>query len=173
DINRLPYINPNDDLKNKVANLVKKIIQTKRELLSFDITEWEFEKTGIEYGLNNLRVISLKNSFQSYIRCKELLILRIILLKGMIEQEIFNLYNITENDKEKIYKNQGYPPILYPIIKGLDELPNHFESNILEFYTNRKIENISYQDLDDLGKKIQNLYEKENPSQVLSNFSNI
>jgi len=172
DLKRLPYITPNDNFKDNISNLVLEIIKIKKELISFDITEWEHKKTAIEYAIdivsNEVNLIKLYKIFKRY---KESLILKFLLLEAETERNIFNLYDINNNDREKIFIENGFIPGFLPILQNFDKFPKNLE--LEELFSDIKEKIIDSNTLDILGKKIKELYEEENPSQIRDTLSYI
>lgn len=172
DINRLSYIEPNNLVKNRVSRLVKQAIIIKKKLLSFRLTEWEFKKTGIEYAIErNISEKNLIKLYKNFIRHKESLILSIILLETKIEEIIFELYSISNEDRERVYEDQGLIPGLFPIIQNFDKIPKDLKIDLEELYLKIENKGLESKKLDILGNKIKDLYEKDNPSQVLDQLS--
>lgn len=174
DINRLPYIEPNADIKNKVSELVEKAIDTKKELLSFNLIEWNFNITGLELGIsNNSGSLNLETLYLNFIRYREKLILELLLIEGIVDEEIFLLFDLSEEEKKEIYNDQGYSPHYFPIIKLFDKTFNSIDNKVSDFYKNIQIIEYSSRDLDKIGEKIENLYMQDKTSQILENITYI
>ncbi len=172
DLKRLPYISPNKNFENKISNFVSEIIRIKKELISFDITEWEHKRTAIEYAIDIVsKEVNLIKLYKVFKRYKESLILKILIFEAEIERNIFSLYDINNNDREKIFIENGFIPGLLPILPNFDKFPENLE--LEELFSEIIKEEVDSDRLDILGNKIKELYEKENPSQILDHLSYI
>ncbi len=171
DVNRLPFLNPNNNTRNNVSSYVKMIIGLKRKLSSFNITEWNYIITAIDYGLNSSKNIDFKSSYLMFVRYKELLLLEIILLESLIENEIFSLYDISSGEQEKIFNTQGFPIFSYPLIKKFDDM-SAINIEIRERLPVYNIIDVEPQNLDKLGLEIKNIYSNNN-SQFLDILTQI
>lgn len=173
-INQLPFIQPEHQNFIEINEFVKELISIKKKILSYHIIEWEFEKTGLEYGIEKeMDSIKLIEFYKRFIRYKESLILKSLLIEAKLEKIIFQIYSLNEVEIESIIKKQGKIPGFLSLIKNFDELPDFISSKFTDYYIAFEKKEITPKNLDMLGKKTKEFYEKYDTTSVYDILSSL
>lgn len=97
DIQRIPFIEPDHTIKSVVENLTQINIKIKNELSRFSLLEINYNKSPY------LKARSLKSffNFENY------LIVQILINEAIINEKIFEVYDLTEHDKAMVLAKEG------------------------------------------------------------------
>ncbi|MCF8000481.1 MAG: BREX-1 system adenine-specific DNA-methyltransferase PglX [Halanaerobiales bacterium] len=145
DMKRIPYVTPDKYRKNLIKNLTKKNIKEKKEQYKFDIIEKEFELSPLDYNWYN-HSLNIEQRLKSYINIKYESDCRILLNESIIDNLIFDVYELTESDKRMVLEQEGLPEGLYPILKQdknkyIKNNNSELEEAVIEFIEDLPIEN--------------------------------
>lgn len=143
DIKRIPYAIPSPIIEGCISNLVSNNIKIKKFLNRFSFIENTYEKSiFIEY-----KYAELKSSVSYYIDLENYLLTQIIINEAIINEKIFEVYELTIIDKAMVLAKEGESIGALPI--SADAKQVYLENEKEEF------------PLDIIKEYIQNLPEKE------------
>ncbi|SKB69515.1 BREX-1 system adenine-specific DNA-methyltransferase PglX [Dyadobacter psychrophilus] len=112
DLKRIPFVKPTQSLEDKISDLARKNIEIKKNLASFRLIENNF----IINPLSTNSVASLKDRLLVYLNFENAEIVQVLLNESVINELIFNVYELSEDDKQlvetKMGKSVGGLPIL-------------------------------------------------------------
>lgn len=102
----------------------------------------------------------LEKSYKMYISHVETQQVNLYTYEAMIDKEVFDLYEIKEEDIEQILKEQGIPAGYFPIVEGFELVPEDMLPEAKEYIARLSRIKLSPEKLDFTGKKLTELYEK-------------
>lgn len=102
DLNRLPIVLNKGDFDFKSFTLNN--ISIKKYLCSFSIIEYNYQKSPIGTRLNNS---SLKESSKQFFNYENHLLTQVLLNEAIINEKIFEVYELTEHDKAMVLAKEG------------------------------------------------------------------
>lgn len=103
DIKRLPFIAPSGNTELLLEELSRSCVEIKKHLTSFQLCEMNFERTPI--SLSNVDTVT--NTILSYFNYENYLFTQILLNEAIINEQIFVLYELTEQDKAMVLAQEG------------------------------------------------------------------
>ena len=103
DMQRVPFVIPSKDKEKIICLLSKQNIQIKKSLCSFSIKEREFKKSPI---VPHNEVIESINSFYN---SKNAILTLLLINESIIDRTIFEVYELTEHDKDMVLEMEGIP----------------------------------------------------------------
>jgi hypothetical protein len=105
-----------------------------------------------ETNLEDLYKIYLNHIEEEYVKLHT--------YEAMIDKEIFDLYEIDGEDLEQILREQGTPAGYFPVIEGYELIPEDMLSEGKEYIKNLERKDLSGDELNKLGLRLKELYEK-------------
>jgi hypothetical protein len=124
DINRLPFAIPSENQKSIVSILTSENIELKKKLNSYFITENNFLKS----PLIIFQSTSLVESIQNYLSVENLQHTQIIINEAIINEIIFEVYQLSVSDREQVELKMGVSIGSLPILTSAKE---HFLSQLI------------------------------------------
>ena len=109
DIERIPFAIPTIDVKNKVIELSKEIVQNKQFLLGFDFTSDFYHQCEIGFGFEK-GAKTIKEAYEIYYSTFITILKRIEMNSMEIDELIYNLYGLNEEER-RIIDNEICAPI--------------------------------------------------------------
>lgn len=107
DVSRLPFVDIKKlatDRKKSLTNIVKSIISIKKHLCKFSLIEPLFEHSPIQPG-----ILSAKESVASYYVYENGLLTKVLLNEAIINREVFDIYELSDNDRKMVLDKEGIP----------------------------------------------------------------
>ena len=80
--------------------------------------------------------------------------------EAMIDKEIFKLYEIEGEDLEQILREQGTPAGFFPVVEGFEVVPEDMLEQGKDYIRNLERIELPPEELDEVGNKLKELYEK-------------
>lgn len=143
DIKRVPFVKPDNIYQKELSYLSGNIIKIKKYQYQYRIIEKEFFNSPIYFNSEN----HFKNRLKSFYSHENHLNTQILINEAIINEKIFEVYELTEEDKSMVLAKEGESIGALPVsgkAKGV-----YLENDIKEF------------PLDHIKDYIQNLPEKE------------
>ncbi|MDE5790230.1 MAG: N-6 DNA methylase [Muribaculaceae bacterium] len=107
DVNRLPFVEfdtISQSKRNLLTLTVQQIIGIKKHLCKFSLIEPLFEQSPIQPGN-----ISVKECVATYYNYENGLLTQVLLNEAIINREVFDIYDISENDRKMVLDKEGIP----------------------------------------------------------------
>lgn len=107
DVNRLPFVNLHlidARIKDWISKTVQQLIDIKKHLCKYSLIEPLFEKSPIQPGEKNA-----VESVATYYGYENGLLTQVLLNEAIINREVFDIYNLTENDRKMVLDKEGIP----------------------------------------------------------------
>lgn len=163
DIKRIPFKNPDFKTKDILSGLSINNVKIRKHINSFSLVEREFTSSPL-FLLEKLSNELLK-SLNAYLNFENFLNTAILISEAIINSMIFEVYHLSDNEKESIVKQKG---------TSIGTLPIDYEAKIS--YLNENIATINFP-LDNIKSFIEELpektYIKEEKETIISEFPNL
>lgn len=104
DLKRVPFIIPNAKTEAFVEAIVKNNINIKKHLCQFSLIEPLFKESPIHTG-----AMSAKESLATYYVYENGVLTQVLLNEAIINQEVFDIYELTELDRKMVLDKEGIP----------------------------------------------------------------
>lgn len=171
DFLRVPFVEPSNEIENIVENLARENINIKKEQYKFDIIEKEFEISPFGYNWHE-NSLNIEQRLKEYINFKYNSDCKILINEALIDELIFNVYELTESDRKMVLDQEGLPVGLYTVMEEdknnyVEKNKSDLEEEVIEFIndlpfeTDRSRENIK--------DNVKKLYKKNNSLEDISN----
>lgn len=103
DIKRLPFVKPSPDTETALEKLSNCNVEIKKHLCSFSLCEINFESS----PLCASKAVSFFHEVANHIRYETYLLSQIIVSEAIIDGVFFDVYELTDLDKEMILNKEG------------------------------------------------------------------
>jgi type I restriction-modification system DNA methylase subunit len=103
DIKRLPFVHPDLLTEKNIEKLANNCVQIKRKLCSFSLCEMNFTQTSLMF----VREIRLNNTLKEFFNYENHLITQVLINEAIINEKIFEVYDLTEHDKAMVLAKEG------------------------------------------------------------------
>ncbi|MBX9573697.1 MAG: BREX-1 system adenine-specific DNA-methyltransferase PglX [Candidatus Obscuribacterales bacterium] len=103
DIERVPFVIPSAKIEQRVVQLSLQNVKLTTEIDSSNIYEPSFVRSPLEMN----RKLDWKSSALAYLNYENLLVAQVLLNEAIINCEIFELYNLTEQDRSMVLAKEG------------------------------------------------------------------
>lgn len=164
DLKRIPFVLPKDDIKNIVSSLAKRNINIKKKLLSYIIYEENFNSSCISL----ISGLALNNSIKQFFNYENCLITQVLVNEAIINEKIFEVYELTETDKAMVLAKEGESigglPVTADAKKAYleNEIAEFPLDNIRGFIQNLPEIEFSTEEKDNIVAEFPNLYQSNN-----------
>ncbi len=113
DIERIPFLIPQFLVRENISALAKENISIKEHICSYQLIELNFEKNPLSVWSDTV----LKDRLMSYLDFENARITQILLNEAVINQFIFNIYELSEEDRQQVETKMGKPVGELPVMK--------------------------------------------------------
>lgn len=103
DIERVPFVIPKFQSKTCISQLAECAISIKMYLCTFSLCERGFHNA----PLLNSNALSLKDRLLDYINLENHLLTQVLINESIINEKIFEVYDLNEHDKEMVLAKEG------------------------------------------------------------------
>lgn len=154
DLKRIPFVTPKEKIRKEISELADINIALRKNICSFSWINVEFKKS----PFNTSNESDLKKRIKVFFEFENFINAQVLLNEAIINEKIFEVYDLTDSDKEMVLVKEGVSIGELPVSKKAKEA--YLQNELAEF----KLENIR--------DFIQNLPEQELSSQELENIEN-
>ncbi|MFW6016320.1 MAG: Eco57I restriction-modification methylase domain-containing protein, partial [bacterium] len=168
DFVRVPFVDPTKEIENEVKTLSHENIKEKQQQYQFDIIEREFENNPMNYNWN-FSSLNIEQRLKKYVDFKYNSDCKIFINEALIDELIFNVYELTDSDRKMVLEQEGLPVGLFPVLEKdknnyLDGNKESLTSEVIQFINNlssetKRSRNNLIDDIKDLYKKNKSLEE--------------
>ncbi|WP_434638211.1 BREX-1 system adenine-specific DNA-methyltransferase PglX [Sulfurimonas sp. NW7] len=159
DIKRVPFVTPAKGQEGKISKITISNIEIKKRICTFSILETNFEKPAFYFSSSN----DLKQRVLEYLNYENHLLTQILINEAIINEEIFKVYELNENDIKMVLEKEG---------QSIGSLP--VESEAKEAYLANEVVEFPF---DSIKEYIQNLptifFEESFKSDIISKFKSL
>jgi hypothetical protein len=104
DIQRIPFVIPKKSLEQEIATLAKTAISIKKDISKFSLVEMDFKGSPITF---QKRDSDPKNKIKQYLNYENHLLTQILLNESIIDNKIFEVYELNDDDKAMVLSKVG------------------------------------------------------------------
>ena len=165
DVARIPVKLPKNNLGMLVDVQSKECVTSKKRLLSFFINDSEFHQTALDWAKSqhpDAHILAVL--FRVYLAHKESEFVKLHTYEGLIDREIFDLYEIDGDDLKRILDEQGTPAGWYPLVESFELIPSDLLPEAKRALENHEHKAFSGDELNELTLRLQELYEGKGKS---------
>lgn len=168
DFVRVPFFYPDGIIEKKVINLSKQNVNIKRELYKYSLVEREFEYSPIDYNWQE-SVTNPEKRLKRYIDYKSSKETNILINEAVIDELVFDVYELSEEDRKMVLEKEGLPVGAYPVFERDRDNYLKTQENLLEEaveYINNL--NLEKRSRDNLKNEVKKLYLKNKSVEEIS-----
>ena len=103
DLKRLPFVEPNSGQEKRISDLSSVCINIKKVLCEYSLIEPEFIHSPLKSGDETSVVLS------KYYNYENALLTQILLNESVINKTVFEVYELSEHDKQMVLEKEGVP----------------------------------------------------------------
>jgi len=170
DNKRIPFVKPPQEIESTVKYLARENINSKKNQYKYNIVEKEFKKSPLDYNWNE-KSFDIEQRLKKYIDFKYNSDCKILINEALIDELIFDVYELTDSDRKMVLEQEGLPVGLYPVLEK--DVNSHLENNktdlkeeVVNFINNLPIE--TERSRENLKDNIKKLYKKNNSLEDIS-----
>ncbi len=150
DVKRLPFFTPdNDAVEELLTNFAKTNIDIKKHLNIFSIIETNFTQNPMISFIHKVKIGNLKDAISVFLDFENHLIAHILLNEAINNEKIFEIYDLTPEDKAMVIAKEGESVGKLPVLPEAKQAYLKEDSATTEF------------PLDNIQEFIENIPEKE------------
>jgi len=109
DIARVPFVYTNDNKSTIIEDLASQNINIKKNLCSFSIIEYNYSKSVF------LSDMDAQGSLSAFYNSENALLTQILLNESVINRTVFDIYELSEHDKQMVLDKEGIPVGDFPV----------------------------------------------------------
>ncbi len=159
DIKRFPYIFPQKDIEKKVSLLSQENIEIKKHLCEFSIIEMNYKNNPIIWTKEKYPSGNVNDLLKFYFNYENELNTQIYLNEALIDEIIFQVYQITEEDKEMILAKEGIPIGSFPLLDNYDVLNRQLLPEVNDYIENLEIKHLESKEESEIKNKVLKMYQ--------------
>ncbi len=112
DVERLPFVRPNNSIELNLSKLANKNIEIKKHLCSYRIYELNFDKNPLLAFTQS----SLQEKVLAYLNYENSQLAFVLLNEAIINQLIFEVYELSPEDRQQVEAKMGKPVGELPVL---------------------------------------------------------
>ena len=144
DLKRLPFVEPNSGQEKRITDLSSVCINIKKVLCEYSLIEPEFIQSPLKVGAETSVVLS------KYYNYENALLTQILLNESIINKTVFEVYELSEHDKQMVLDKEGIP---------VGDLPVSYEAKVA--YKQWLTEESEFKPTSDVLEHLENLVERD------------
>lgn len=117
DIKRLPFVTPSRDIEVILGELAIRCVEIKKHISSFSLREIEFENSPFCFPAPG----NLTKNYRDYLNYENHHITQILINEAIINEKIFETYELTEHDKKMVLIEEGESVGALPVLQEAKE----------------------------------------------------
>jgi len=163
DLKRVPFIYPNEFIEKKISFLSRRNIDLKEKICGFNLVEMYHEINPIIWAKEKYTFSDLRKLIKAYLDYENELLARIYLNEALIDELIFQVYQVTEEDKQMILEKEGIPVGSLSLFEKYTFTDDQIIPEIKEYIKTIKIKDINSEEKEQIKKMILELYQQNYP----------
>ncbi len=167
DLSRIPYQRVKIDNEALVQGLAEKCVFIKQFIYQFYLTERDFKST--PYAINISQDFDFKMRTKSFLNNENYLMAQLLLNELIINEKIFEIYELNEDDKSMVLSKEGENVGGFPVSvdarssylseEAIKEFPL---DNIKDFINNLSVKVYTSEEQEAIEAEFQSLYQSNN-----------
>ena len=159
DLKRIPFNYPAKNVENIISFLSKQNIQIKKHFCEFSIAEMNYKYNPIFWAKEKYKFSDLKKLIKAYLDYENELLTQVYLNEALIDELIFQVYQVTEEDKQMILEKEGLPVGSLPLIENYTFTDDQILPEVKDYIKTIKIKVINSEEEEKIKKTILELYQ--------------
>jgi len=160
DLKKIPYIEPPDSIKEKIVKICEKNVYLKKHLCEFSIIEMNYRYNPIFWAKEKYNFSDLKKLIKAYFDYENELLTQVYLNEALIDELVFQVYQITEEDKQMILEKEDPSVGSLPLVKNYISTSDQLLTEVKEYIKTIKIKVINSEEKEQIKKMILELYQQ-------------
>lgn len=166
DLKRIPFVKPNRSLELTITNLSEACFKIKRYLCKYSLIELDFIYSPIFIKTQG----DIKVNIKAYLNYENHLLTHILISESILNEKVFEVYELTPEDKAMVIAKEGEPIGSLPILaeartaylaeaQATAEFPL---DNVRHYIEALPTTTLTEQEIADLAQKFETLYQTNN-----------
>lgn len=160
DVKRIPFVSPLEKIENKISLLSEDNVKIKKYLCEFSIIEMNYKYNPILWAKEKYEFSDLKKLIKAYLDYENELLTQVYLNEALIDELIFQVYQVTEEDKQMILEKEGIPVGSLSLIENYTFTDDQILPEVKDYIKTIKIKVINSEEEEKIKKIILKLYQK-------------
>lgn len=166
DVKRIPYLEPSCVINHLLESISKQNVNIKKFICQFSIIEINYRISPIERNIDSYKnlIIILKD----YLNYENALLAQILLNEAIINEAVFEVYALSDHDKQMVLEKEGIPIGSLPVTAEAKAAYQEWISGNKEFPATKElidyINTLPTEDIDkrDIVSGFETLYQSNN-----------
>jgi hypothetical protein len=159
DLKRIPFEYPAENFETIVSSLSIENIEIKKHLCEFSIIEMNYKYNPIIWAKEKYPSQNANEFLKVYFDYENELNTQIYLNEALIDEMIFQVYQITEEDKEMILAKEGIPVGSFPLLESYDEINSQFLPEVDNYIKSLEIKRLENKEESEIKNKALKMYQ--------------
>ncbi len=160
DVKKIPFIYEPLKIINKSSSMSKVNVELKKHLCEFSIVEMNYKHNPIFWAKEKCKLSDLKKLIKAYLDYENELLVQVYLNEALIDELIFQVYQVIKEDKQMILEKEGLPVGSLPLIGNYTFKDDPIMLEIKEYIKTIKIKVIDSEEEEQIKKMILKLYQQ-------------
>jgi len=173
DLKRVPFASPSKELEDKVSLLAEKNVNIKKHLCEFSIIEMNYAHHPLIWAKGKFGTSDLRTLIKTYLDYENEQLSQVYLNEAIIDELIFEVYRLSDSDRQMVLDKEGAPIGSFPVISGYNYLNGEQTTFVKEYFNEVEIKNLPETALQSLTKKIEELYKQNHTIEEISEHTGI
>ena len=173
DLKRVPFVVPKKELEDKVTLLAEQNVNIKKHLCEFSIIEMNYTHHPLMWAKGKSGTSDLRTLIKIYLDYENEQLAQVYLNEAIIDELIFEVYQLSDNDRQMVLDKEGVPIGSFSVISGYNHLNGEQPTFVREYFNELEIKNLSETELQSLTKKIEELYKQNHTIEEISEHTGI
>jgi hypothetical protein len=173
DIQRIPFAQPSKELEDKVSLLAEENVIIKKHLCEFSIIEMNYAHHPLMWAKGKSGTSDLRTLIKTYLDYENEQLSQVYLNEAIIDELIFEVYQLSDNDRQMVLDKEGVPIGSFTVISGYNYPNGEQPAFVREYFNELEIKNLSETELQSLTKKFEELYKQNHTIEEISEHTGI
>ncbi|HBY56385.1 MAG TPA: BREX-1 system adenine-specific DNA-methyltransferase PglX [Candidatus Atribacteria bacterium] len=160
DLKRIPFEYPIQKLETIISSLSIKNIEIKKHLCEFSIIEMNYKNNPIIWAKEKYPSQNVNELIKVYFDYENELNTQIYLNEALIDELVFQVYQLTEEDKKMILAKEGIPVGSFPLLDNYDDVNSQFLPEVNDYIKNLEIKHLGNKEKSEIKSKILKMYQE-------------
>lgn len=173
DLQRIPFAYPPKELEDKVSLLAEENVNIKKHLCEFSIIEMNYIHHPLMWAKEKNGTSDLRTLIKTCLDYENKQLAQLYLNEAIIDELIFEVYQLSDNDRQMVLDKEGIPIGSFPVISGYDHLNGEHPAFVKDYFNKLEIKKLLETELQSLTKKIEELYKQNHTIEEISKHTGI
>jgi len=160
DLKRIPFVYPIVEIENKISLLSEDNVKIKKNLCEFSIVEMDYKYNPIFWAKEKYKFSDLRKLIKTYLDYENELLTQVYLNEALIDELIFQVYQVTEEDKQIILEKEGIPVGSLPLLENHQFVSDQILPEVKDYIKTIEIKDINSEEKEQIKKMILELYQQ-------------